>query len=197
MKARVLLLEDDADARASLCKRLEQAGYACLCSGTVEEALAAVGEASYVDAVVTDMVIGKNQRGGLDLLAGLRDAKQCAPTIVITAFADVERVKAALNAGAQFLIEKPFKADELISALQRALGDGNSVEPLVERALRRARVTPKESEVARLVLKGLTSNEIARVLGISDKTVRQHITQIYQKAGVASRAEFFHYVFPS
>ena len=54
-----------------------------------------------------------------------------------------------------------------------------------------------EEQSARLVLKGLSSAEIAEVMGISEKTVKQHLTQIYAKTGVAGRAEFFHLVFPS
>ena len=57
--------------------------------------------------------------------------------------------------------------------------------------------TKKEEEVARLVLKGLTSAEIGAMMGNSEKTIKQHLTQVYAKLGVAGRAEFFHLVFPS
>jgi DNA-binding CsgD family transcriptional regulator len=67
----------------------------------------------------------------------------------------------------------------------------------VDRALARAGLTEKELAIARLVLKGLPSHEIARLENNSDKTIRQHLTQIYAKCGVSSRAEFFHHVFPS
>ncbi len=68
---------------------------------------------------------------------------------------------------------------------------------LVNRALARARLTKKEEEVARLVLKGLTSAEIGAMMGNSEKTIKQHLTQVYAKLGVTGRAEFFHLVFPS
>ena len=67
----------------------------------------------------------------------------------------------------------------------------------VNRCLSRARLTRKEEEVARLVLKGLTSAEIGAMMGNSEKTIKQHLTQVYAKLGVAGRAEFFHLVFPS
>jgi DNA-binding CsgD family transcriptional regulator len=47
------------------------------------------------------------------------------------------------------------------------------------------------------VLKGLTSAEIGEMMGNSEKTIKQHLTQVYAKLGVAGRAEFFHLVFPS
>ena len=64
------------------------------------------------------------------------------------------------------------------------------------RPLGGAALTAREDEIARLVLKGLPSPEIAQMLGTSDKTVRQHLTRIYEKCGVTSRAELFHFVFP-
>jgi DNA-binding CsgD family transcriptional regulator len=47
------------------------------------------------------------------------------------------------------------------------------------------------------VLKGLTSAEIGAMMGNSEKTIKQHLTQVYSKLGVTGRAEFFHLVFPS
>ena len=51
--------------------------------------------------------------------------------------------------------------------------------------------------IARLVLKGLTTADIARVEGVAEKTVRQVITQVFAKCAVSTRAELFHFVFPS
>jgi DNA-binding CsgD family transcriptional regulator len=67
---------------------------------------------------------------------------------------------------------------------------------VVDQALLAVGLTEKEQTIARLVLKGLTSAEIARLENNSDKTVRQHLTRIYQKCNVTSRAEFFNHVFP-
>ena len=77
------------------------------------------------------------------------------------------------------------------------IGSHPSVAGGVDRAFARAGLTDKELAVARLVLKGLTSLEIARLESNSDKTIRQHITRIFAKCGVSSRAELFHFVFPT
>ena len=60
-----------------------------------------------------------------------------------------------------------------------------------------AGLTAKEQRVARLLLKGLTTAEIARVEGNSDKTIKQHATAIYAKCGVSTRAELFHHLLPT
>ncbi len=51
-------------------------------------------------------------------------------------------------------------------------------------------------EEARLLLKGLSNAELARTAGISEKTIKQYVTQVFQKANVTSRAEFFSVIFP-
>jgi DNA-binding NarL/FixJ family response regulator len=54
----------------------------------------------------------------------------------------------------------------------------------------------REEEIARFVLKGLSNKEIAQVAKISEQTVKQYVTQIFEKAQIKSRAEFFSYIFP-
>ena len=66
----------------------------------------------------------------------------------------------------------------------------------VASAFARAGLTPRESEVALLALKGLSSPEIAQVLSMSDKTVRQHLSRVYEKHGVSGRGELVHLLFP-
>lgn len=193
---KIVLVEDEVDARASLERGLRRAGFECGAAGTAAEALA-IARSTFFDAAVVDVVLGDDPRGGLDLLPQLTALPHRPPVVVITAYADLGKVKEALNAGAEYLLEKPFSVAELVTVLKRVLGNADSPSHFVDRALARAGLTDKELSVARLVLKGLPSEEIARIEGNSDKTVRQHITQIYAKCGVASRAEFFHFVFPS
>jgi DNA-binding NarL/FixJ family response regulator len=198
MTRTILLVEDNDDARASLGRSLERAGYHVLAAAAVAEALALVeGASTFVHAVVSDVILGNDDKGGLRVLRELRARNFGAPVILITAFAALENVKQALNEGAAFLLEKPFKAAELLEVLARLLAEsGGHMGYAVDRALAELGLTEKEQAVARLLLKGLTSSEIARLELNTDKTVRQHITRIYAKCGVTSRAEFFHHVFP-
>ncbi len=195
MKPSVLLVEDDSDGRLALGAALERRGFSCTLARSVDEGLAAL--APSIDVVVTDIVLGEEERGGLSVLQASKKRSPQTPVILITAFANLEVVKAALNAGAGFLLEKPFRADALVQVAHRLLEETQSVEHLVERSLDKVALTEKEAQVARLLLKGLTSAEIAALLKNSDKTIRQHVGQIYAKFGVASRGEFFHHVFPS
>jgi FixJ family two-component response regulator len=135
---------------------------------------------------VTDVVLGADDRGGLRLMTDLKAAGILAPVIVITAYADVEKVKVALNQGAAHLIEKPFRAAALIEVIDRVKVQGGDVRHSVEQVLKRANLTDKEAVVARLLLEGLSYGEIAEI---------ENNSAIYAKCGVGSRAEFFRLVY--
>lgn len=189
MTRRVLLIDDEPDTRELLARALEREGFSAVTAGTAAEALA-VARSTALDVVVTDIVLGADDRRGLRLMTELREAGVAAPIIVITAYADVDKVKTALNDGAAHLLEKPFGARELIGAIERVLSGGGS-RPDVESIFDRARLTEKERTVARHLLRGLSSSEIAALENNSPKTIRQHVSQIYAKCGVGTRAEFF------
>ena len=192
----LLLVEDEHDARTILARRLQAFDWTCLPHANAESALHDP-ELRYVEAVVADVVLGDGRMSGIDLITALRREEVRAPVVLVTAFADTPRLKAALNAGASYLLEKPFTTEALRQILNKVTTVDIDLARLVNKALSRARLTRKEEEVARLVLKGLTSAEIGAMMGNSEKTIKQHLTQVYSKLGVAGRAEFFHLVFPS
>jgi DNA-binding NarL/FixJ family response regulator len=194
-EVRALLVEDDADARLALARALRRAGFTCVEAADVHSALAAIAAQTF-DVAILDVVLGDDDQGGLGVLEALRASGSTAPAVLVTAFADVGKLKRALNLGASFLLDKPFRASELLEAAKKLIADQRDLSGLVAAAVARAGLTGREAEVARLVLKGLPSLEIGIVLGASDKTVRQHISRIYEKCGVSSRPEFFHFVFP-
>ena len=191
MKRTVLLVEDEPDTRELLSRALEREGFTCLTSDHPDAALKLAASTPFVDVVVTDVVMGGDDRAGLRLLPALRDAGVHAPVVVITAFADVQKVKMALNDGAAYFLEKPFRAPDLVEAIERACEPRGSSTHAVGEVLSRARLTDKERAIALLLLQGLSSAEIAVLEDNSEKTIRQHLTKIYAKCGISSRAELF------
>lgn len=190
-RAAILLVEDEFDTRQLLGRALERAGYACLSAANAGEALACARSANHIDLVVTDVVLGNDSLAGLNLMRELRAEGIRAPIVIITAYADVEKLKIALNEGAAYFLEKPFRAPKLLELIERMLHSSPALNEGVEEILTRAQLTDKERTVARLLLEGLSSGEIAAKEHNSPKTIRQHVTQIYAKCGVASRAQFF------
>ena len=193
-KGTVLLVEDERDTRELLAARIERSGYRCVAAAGPGAALALCNQAGFVDVVVTDVVLGGDDQGGLRLMAELRVQGVLAPVVVITAYADVAKVKIALNQGAAYLLEKPFRAAQLLEAIERARTQTGDARHAIEQVLSRASLTSKERAVALLLLDGLSSTEIAEVEHNSPKTIRQHVSTIYAKCGVSSRAELFRLV---
>src|SRR5712692_11005556 len=92
----VLLVEDEPDARTILARRLQAFGWNCLAHPSVESALHDP-ELRYVEAVVADVVLGEGRMSGIELIPALRKDDVRAPVVLVTAFADQQRVKDALN----------------------------------------------------------------------------------------------------
>jgi DNA-binding NarL/FixJ family response regulator len=195
VKPRVLLIDDERDTRELLALALQRNGFECTVVGTASEAHQLLQcEEERFDAIVTDVVLGNDDRGGLHILRAIKQRELSAPVILITAFADVEKLKFAINEGAAYLLEKPFKASELTSAIERVLGPKDGADAF-EQMFESVQLTEKERVVARHLLAGRTSNEIAQMESNSPKTIRQHVSQIYAKCRVSNRAEFLRLVY--
>ena len=144
-KGTVLLVEDERDTRELLSRAIERAGWRCVSTADPRAALDQAREAGFIDVAVTDVVLGGDDRAGLRLLSELRAAGIHAPVIVITAYADVEKVKTALNEGAAHLLEKPFRAPQLIEAIERARAATRSTHATPSSRCSRRRTSPPKS----------------------------------------------------
>jgi DNA-binding NarL/FixJ family response regulator len=195
-RRRLLLVEDELEAQGALARALTRAGYEVHAASDVATGLAHVARASLPDVAVLDVVLGADDSGGLRVLEAIRARSARVPVVIVTAFADVAKVKTALNLGASQLLEKPFRAADLLAVLDRLMAARPDPAESVADAFARAGLTRRESEVALLALKGLSSPEIAHVLAMSDKTVRQHLSRVYEKHGVSGRGELVHLLFP-
>ncbi len=186
-------IEDDLDARTIFSKKLAKEGFSCEAFGSAEEFLKVTQPGAH-DLLIVDIRLPG--RDGVQLLKELRERSIFTPAILITAFNSLNYAHRALNAQASYLLEKPFTFTSLHRVIQKVMAAPQSLQACVDRGLAVLELTDREAEVARLVLKGLSNKDIARVMAISEKTVKQYVTQIFQKARVASRAEFFSSIFP-
>jgi two-component system response regulator FixJ len=137
---------------------------------------------------------------GLTLLGEVNRLCPRALRVVITSFADKDKVVAVLNLGADYLLEKPFSVERLAGILDRLLGDragGNDqLVQFFQRRLLGLPLTARERELVAGLLKGQANKELAGALGLSEQTVKNALSAIYAKLGVQSRTELFHAIFP-
>jgi DNA-binding NarL/FixJ family response regulator len=193
--AKILIVDDEADARELLLRGLARHGHAATGAMDGAEALRLL-DPSY-DVLVTDLVMP--QLDGLGLLRALPANNPGLIKVVITSFADKERAVAALNLGVHYLVEKPFTAQQLAEVIGKLLeerGQSATIEQIFQLRVRAMPITERERQMVFYVLKGLPNLEIAGLLGIGEQSVKNYLSQLYRKLGVSSRSELFHLVFP-
>jgi DNA-binding NarL/FixJ family response regulator len=117
--------------------------------------------------------------------------------VVLTSLADRGQIMSALDAGASGYLLKDAEPSELLAGIRSAARGEAPLAPRAARELLTARseerppaeLSPREIDVLRLVARGLPNKRIAQDLGISEKTVKAHLTSIFQAIGVSDRTQ--------
>ncbi len=117
--------------------------------------------------------------------------------VVLTSFSDRERVLAALDSGAIGYQLKDAESETLLSSIRNAAAGHAPLDPRIasevlasrNRPSSDAQLTAREEEVLELLGKGLLNKQIARNLGITESTVKTHLTRIFQTIGVQDRTQ--------
>jgi DNA-binding NtrC family response regulator len=162
MKARILLIDDDPGLSEVILMLLERDGYAAQHAASVKAGIAKV-EAASPDLVITDLKLPDGT--GLDAIAAIRARHAALPFIVITSYSSLESAIGALRGGAVDYVIKPFKNDDLLAAIARALN---------ERRLVRTRPLAIEAYIRDVVERfqdSYSEKELARMLGIGRKAL--------------------------
>jgi FixJ family two-component response regulator len=130
---------------------------------------------------------------GLDLQRELTQANIRIPIIFITGHGDIPMSVSAMKAGAIEFLTKPFRDQDLLDAIQKALGHDklarNRQAEAAELHGRFDSLTPREREVFGLVVTGLLNKQMALKLGISEVTIKLHRHQVMQKMQAESLAD--------
>jgi DNA-binding NarL/FixJ family response regulator len=135
--------------------------------------------------------------GGVEATRRIRAEVPDCKVVVLTSYSEQQRVVAALDAGADGYLLKHAEPDQILDAIRAAAAGGAPLDPQVARSLLNVRqaapepsdITGREREVLGLVTEGLANKQIARRLGISERTVKAHLTSIFQRIGVSDRTQ--------
>jgi DNA-binding NarL/FixJ family response regulator len=134
---------------------------------------------------------------GIEATRVIRRERPETAVLVLTSFADARRITAALAAGAAGYLLKDTSGADVVRGIRAAAAGGAPLDPRSARLLLEAKsspdplegVSPREREVFALLLDGLANKVIAQRLGISEKTVKTHMTNIFRRIGVTDRVQ--------
>jgi len=194
-----LLLEDvpEASEWLTLAVRASFPEIEVAAAATLAEARAWIGRRPAPDLALVDL--GLPDGNGVDFIAELNYRAAKTICVVASIFDDDQHIFPALRAGAQGYLLKDQGQEAITELLQGIIAGRPPLSPAVARKmLSHFRVAPelaspllteRETEVLRLIARGLTTAEVARMLNISANTVPTYIKEIYRKLNVSSRAE--------
>ena len=192
---RVLLAEDHGLVRAGLERLLATAEDVEVVGGAADGA-EAVELAAKTEPDVILMDLSMPGMDGIEATRKIVAAHEGIQVVVLTSLTDRERILGALDAGAVGYLLKDAEPEELIGGIRAAARGESPLAPKAARALLTARaqseqaeLSEREREVLRCVAKGMPNKLIARELGISEKTVKAHLTRVFQQIGVTDRTQ--------
>jgi two-component system nitrate/nitrite response regulator NarL len=200
---RLLLVDDHALVREGVAALLQQgrAGVVVLQARDGEDGLALARAEPALDAVLLDLVLPGMD--GLGAIAAFGRERPDLPVIVLAGSEDPRDVRRALAVGALGYVPKSADPMTLLSVLDFVLAGNVYVPPLLaledgaDLAPSRAgppggarlELTGRQGDVLRLLARGLPNKSIAQALGLSDKTVKVHVTAIFRSLKVVNRTQ--------
>jgi FixJ family two-component response regulator len=186
----VYVVDDDSGVRQALSSLLRSVGLRVETFGTAHEFLDSQ-RADMPSCLVLDVRLPDGS--GLDLPDELHNLDVPLPIIFITGHGTIPMSVRAMKSGALEFLTKPFRDDDLLSAIDVALERdqvaraGRSEQTEARRRIER--LTPREREVLDLVVAGKMNKQIAAQLGTAEQTIKQHRGRVMRKLEVDSVAE--------
>lgn len=204
MKKKLLIIEDQAPMRRNIALMLQMEGYETI---TAENGRIGLETArrERPDLILCDVMMP--ELDGYGVVQALREdpAFAATPFIFLTAKSDRGDVRIGMNFGADDYLTKPVVRDDLLAAVQVRLNKASAVQDRIAEAeasggggfnpdfssheplVKALNITPREAEVLLWVAQGKSNADVASILVMSEKTVKQHMGNIFAKLGLENR----------
>jgi DNA-binding NarL/FixJ family response regulator len=196
----ILVIEDQAAMRRNIALMLELEGYEVITAANGREGVEAARK-SIPDLILCDVTMPEMDGYGVVQELRAQADHAATPFIFLTAKGDKADVRRGMNFGADDYLTKPVIRDDLLAAIRTRLDRADAIVDSVQAAaggfhpdfsspepLRAAlNLTPREAEVLLWVAQGKSNSDIGIILGMSEKTVKQHLGVVFQKLGVENR----------
>jgi DNA-binding NarL/FixJ family response regulator len=197
---RIFLLDDHEVVRRGLRGLLEAEGDLVVAgeASTAEEALMRI-PATRPDVAVLDVRLPDGS--GVEVCREIRDRHPEIQCLMLTSFADDEALFSAIMAGASGYVLKQIRGNDLVDAVRRVAAGESLLDPSVTRqVLERLRapaqeedelagLSPQERRILELIGEGFTNRQIADTIHLAEKTVKNYVSNLLAKLGMARRTE--------
>jgi DNA-binding NarL/FixJ family response regulator len=202
----VIIADDHPLFRDALKQTLTASfpGIAITEAGSVSALLETVGTNQAIDLILLDLKMPAEEKvaslSGLTALMYLRSQNPEIPVVVVSASENVGVMRRCQNLGASGFIPKSLPVDEIRNAIKTILdggiwypadfkSEGDAADELAGLSARLSTLTPQQVRVLTMLGEGLLNKQIAYELGVSEATVKAHVSAILQKLGVDSRTQ--------
>jgi len=202
---KLLVIEDHALVREGLVQTLHQLDSKVVVAETAdcESGCSILAQAADFDLVLLDLALPGID--GLTCLHLLRQRHPALPVVIVSAYDDAHTVNRALKGGAAGFVPKAYSGETLLDALRQVL-DGvifvpeptlpnqhglGIAAPPAGKGVSPGEIglTERQTDVLTLMVKGRSNREIAELLGLSEGTVKIHVTAVFKALGVSSRTQ--------
>lgn len=202
MTIRVALIDDQTLVRQGIRGLLELSDTVTVIAEADDgDQAVSLVQSAKPDVVLMDMRMPR--MNGAEATAALVAAGHATPVIILTTFDDHEQVLAGIRAGAKGYLLKDVSLENLIRAIESVAAGETMIQPAITEALLKGLsrqalggfessdmpepLTPRETEVIRLMAGGYSNKEISQALNKSEGTVKNHVSNILAKLGVRDR----------
>lgn len=192
---RLLVVDDDPNLVLLAKDYLEFRGYEVVAASNGLEALEVMRRLT-PDLIICDVMMP--EMDGYTFVQTLRSdrATDWIPVIFLSARGQTADRVRGLNTGAEAYLVKPFEPEELVAQVEATLKhterllqmQGAPVQPAIQLD-REVELTPTETKVLQYVARGMSNREIAEVMGVSQRTIESHVSNMLSKTGLHNRTE--------
>ena len=197
---KIVIADDHPLFRGALKQALAGIGGvgAVLEAGDFESVKRLAAENDDIDLLMLDLSMPGSS--GLSALISLRGIHPDTPMVVVSAHDDAQTIRRALELGASGFISKSASMEDIRTAVGKVLDGGVAApagvdlgveqDPEISGIIRRLQsLTPQQTRVLGMVAEGLLNKQVAYELGVSEATIKAHVSAILQKLGVDSRTQ--------
>lgn len=191
-KTRILIADDHAIVRMGL-NLLLAAERDFSVVGEASDGLQAVSECLRLrpDVIVLDLMMPK--KDGVAVTEELHEKLPSAKIVILTSFGTAEGLSRAMQHGAAGIVLKSSAETELVPAIRDILNGQRHLSPDVRSQIKLSQptvvLTDRQEAILRSVMEGFSNADIARQQGLAEITVKNHLSAIFNKLGVANRSE--------